>query len=98
EGVWHLADRRHAAAEWMPQAPATVVEPGPRVRQAFGLEAEQVANRALQADRRRVRTTDRGKAPVRTVETGDDDPGRLLVQESHMDGLRLAPKPKQGSP
>ena len=52
----------------MIHAPVAVVEPGPRIRRAVGLEAKEIADRTLEADRRRMQRADRGKMPVAAFE------------------------------
>src|SRR5204863_1154855 len=56
-----LCFRRAVAGAWRP---ASVVEPGSRVGEAFRFEAPEVAYGALEAHGRRVRLPDRRKALV----------------------------------
>ena len=61
--------------------PVAVVEPGPRIGQALGLQPEQVADGAVQPDRGRVQCADRRKFPVGTSEACDQD----FTGRSHID-------------
>ena len=79
----------------MPHIPPAMVEPGPRVRQVRRLDSEQVTQRTLETDRRRMNAADRGKMPVAALPCGDDDlPLRFLINR-HMDGRYLAPETEQ---
>ena len=82
-------------AKRLHHVPGAVVEPGPRVGQADRLEAEEVADRALEPDRRRMDGADRGKALQPAVEADDADPAGLLVEQRHVDGALLRPQAEQ---
>ncbi len=88
--------RRRRAAERVGQVPPTVVEPGAQVRRAFGLEPEQIADRALQPDRGRMHRADRGKPPGRTVEAQHAEIAGRFVEQRHMHGRPVAPEAEQG--
>ena len=73
--------------------PAAVVEPGARVGQALGFQAEQVADGALQPDRGRVVGAHRRIALGGTCEANYRDLSR--VKHSHQHAARLAPQTEQ---
>ena len=62
-GVRHR--RLAARAKRMPHAPKAEVEPGPRVGQSHRIEPEEIADRALKADRRRCSAPTDGNFPCR---------------------------------
>ncbi len=82
-------------AQRVTDRPAAVVEPGAGIRQALGLEPEQITDGPLEPDRRRVMLADRGKA-IGACQAGDADLAGRLVQERHVHGAHLAPQAEQG--
>jgi hypothetical protein len=97
EGVGGRLRRRGRgrAPERRAQRPAPVVEPRPRVGQAFRDEAEQVARGALEADRARPRLGERGEAAVRARERRDGVLAGRLVAQRDMDRAGVAPQAEQ---
>ena len=62
---------------------------------AVRLEPEEIADRPLEADRRRMRRADRGKAPVRTVEAERPRCAAPLVEQRHVDGAGSPHRPSE---
>src|SRR6185312_3860223 len=81
--------------EGMAQPPAAVIQPGTLVRCVLRLQTEQVANRALQTDRRGMRLPDGRKMTLWTRQRHDGHPCSVFVQKCHVNGTRIAPKPRQ---
>ncbi len=73
-----------ARAERMFDAPKAEVEPAPRVGQPHRLEAVEIADRALQADRRRVQRPNRRKPAVPAFEGQHRDLVCMFVEHGHM--------------
>ena len=73
-----------------------VIQPGARVGQPHGFDPVQIAQRALQPDRRRMQRADRG---ITSVGTGDrqhaDRRRRVRLQQRHVHLARLAPQARQ---
>jgi hypothetical protein len=70
-----------------------VIEPGARVGEAFGFEAPEVADGALEANRRRMQPPDGGEA---TVFAGDAEHAEVAaVVERHVHVLALGPQTEQ---
>ena len=89
--------RPAATASGWREAPAAMVEPGPRVGQADGGEPEQILDRALRAGcAGACRRPTEGKRPVGTGQRRDRDVARRLVEQRHMHGGTLAPQAEQG--
>jgi hypothetical protein len=71
-----------------------VVEPGAFVHGAIRLQAEQVVDRPLEPERRRMPAANRGKS----LSAGEADHGDLLarlVEQRQMHHLRLAEQAEQ---
>ncbi len=64
-----------------------MVEPRARIGETDGLVAEQIADRALEADRRRVPGAHRGEAAVMDRERQDLRPGSIAHGHVHAIGL-----------
>src|SRR5204862_7698601 len=68
-----------------------VAQPRPRIRGAFGLEADKVAHRALEADGRWMQAADRGETLVATSQVKDFEIASR-VAERHVCKPGLAPQ------
>ena len=90
-----VAGRTGRGGERMAHAPVAMVEPGALVRQALRVESEQVADGALEPQRRRVMQADAGVGIVRTIEADDADARHRRIEQRHVDGVRLAPQAEQ---
>ena len=89
EVVSKCADQRLLGlAEGMGHAPEAEIEPGAGIGRAYGLEAEQVADRALEPARSRMVRRDRGKLAVAAFVREDSDRARRFL-----DQRRGAPRP-----
>ena len=98
EGVGAPArSERRARAERMRHAPEAEIEPGPRVGQADGLEAVEIADRALQPDRRRMQRADRRKASVGHSRVTTAMSCRRLIEQRHMHGAGCRPTGRAAS-
>ncbi len=95
ERIGRCGARRGPLAQRVAHAPAAMVEPGARVRRAGRLQAEQVADRALEPDRRRMLGADRGERRI-AVQARDPDLAGRFVEQRHVDRARLAPQSQQG--
>src|SRR5262252_4976039 len=89
----------------MGDVPESEIEPGAHIGQARRLETVEIAHRALQADRRRMQRTDRGKASARAVDGDDRDVALaltlarvalVLVEDGHVHRAGIAPQAEQG--
>src|SRR5262252_413104 len=84
----------------MGDVPESEIEPGAHIGQARRLETVEIAHRALQADRRRMQRTDRGKASARAVDGDDRDVALALtlalVEDGHVHRAGSAPQAEQG--
>ena len=78
-----------AVAERMADAPAAVIEPGPRVGGAFGPRARRDRRSPAPAGSPAVARADRGEASVGAVEAQHRDV--VAIEECHVHRLRLAP-------
>ena len=89
--------RRPAFAERMAHIPEAEIEPRPRIGRADRLQAEQIADRAFEPDRRRMaRRHARIFAPVAGVADDGDFSGRL-VEQRHVHVARVAPQAEQSA-
>ena len=86
-----VARRLRCAAQLRRYRPAAMVEPRARIGRTFGLEAEEVADRAFEADRRWMQRADRRKPPVRTFEAQHGEFAGGFVVKRHLHGAPIAP-------
>ena len=82
-------------AERVAQTPATVVEPASLVRAPVGLQSVQVADGALQAQRRRMRTRDGGEAALGARQADDQQTGGCVRGKREVHRLPVAPQAEQ---
>ena len=75
----------------MRQPPKSKIEPGPRIRCAHRLEAEQAADRAFQPDRRRVQRANGRKAAVLAFQAHDQHVDLVLIEHGHVHGSGIGP-------
>jgi hypothetical protein len=72
-----------------------MVEPRAPVERILGIQPIEVADRALQADCRRMQAAERREAPRRAIETQHGDDFCRRVEHRHMHRIALSPKPEQ---
>ncbi len=78
------------------RSPPAMIEPRPRVRRTRRLQAVQIADRALQPDRRWVRSRRQTGTSRRCRRKSRwRSAARRLVEYRHVHGVGLAPEPKQ---
>ena len=75
----------------MRHPPKSEVEPGPRIRCADRLQAEQAADRAFEADRRRVQRADGRKAAGLAFQAHDQHVDLILIEHGHVHGTGIGP-------
>ncbi len=73
-----------------------MVEPRPLIGQAGRGEPEQVLDRPLRTERRRMQAAHRGKGPIRAVAGRDRDIADRLFEQRHVHAGALAPQCEQG--
>jgi hypothetical protein len=73
-----------------------MVHPGPRIWRADRLIAEQILYRALEADRRGVKSADRRKLSSLAGQAGDAELASPSIQQRHVDRAGIAPKRGEG--
>jgi hypothetical protein len=95
EGIGFARARRGPRAERDADVPTMVVEPGPRVGRVLGGEAEQVVDRALEADGGRMETPHRRKTSVGAFQADHADRAPAFVEERHVDPVALPPKAEE---
>ena len=82
-------------AERMAEPPAPVIQPGPCVGQADGLEPEQVLDRPFEAYRGRMQFGHGRKLPVRAGQAQDADRSFRLFEQRKVHGTGFAPEIEQ---
>ena len=83
-------------SERMSYAPYAMVQPGSRVGETHGLEAIEIADGALQPDRRRMQLAHRRKN--RLLDGEHEDLRSPLIEQRHMHGVLIPPKTEQRHP
>ena len=87
---------RLACAERMAHVPEAEVEPRPRVGRADGVEPEEIADRALEPDRRRMRARRRwDSVPSGAGEAEHGDVADRSLEQRHVHVAGVAPQAEQ---
>ena len=81
--------------EGVEDGPPVMVQPGPRIRQTLGIQARQVVQRPLQADRRRMQAPYRRKTFAFALVAEDCRLAALGVDEREVHEFVLAPQSEQ---
>jgi hypothetical protein len=95
EGVGRVLLRRLLLAERLAHLPEAEVEPRSRVGRARSFKAEQVADGALEPDRRRMFRADTRIAAVLAGVSQHDDVVIGLAEQRHVHVGCIAPQPEQ---
>src|SRR5262249_12295457 len=73
-------------------------KPWPAIDESGWLDSEQVADRALEANCRRMQSADRRKPAIRGFEADNSDLEQVFVEQSHMHGTGVRPQAEQREP